>query len=96
MVKTNIDDVIKETETLFKSFGNDNRAFTVDYDYDTDGLYCNYVPYPNDLGYAVSEDLLFVNDTSQKDLKKLKDWLEEKRIFSRTECEWDYFWGCKE
>lgn len=93
--ETDIDNVIKQIESLFNSLGNDNRSFTVDYDNKTGGIYCNYAPYPNDNGYAVSEDLLFVDDTSQDNLKRLEEWLKEKKIYSREGCEWDYLWGWK-
>lgn len=92
----NIDDVIQQIKSLFNNFGNNNYSFTVDYDESTDGLYCNYSPYPNDDGYAVSGDLLTVTDTSQSDLEKLKDWLEKNGIQSRTGCGWDYIWGWRE
>lgn len=92
----NIEDVIQQIESLFNNFGNDNHSFTVDYDEQIDGLYCNYALYPNDEGYAVSGDLLFVTQTSQNNLKKLQHWLEEKEIHSRKECEWNYFWRWKE
>ena len=93
-----IEEVIKKIESLYNCYTtkNDSGCFTVDYDSTSDGIYCNYVPNPNDWGHAVSGDLLCVSETAQDDLKKLKDWLEEKRIFSRSGCEWDYFWGYKE
>lgn len=85
-----ISEIIQKIESLYNNFGNNSHSFTVDYDQETDGIYCNYVPYPNDDGFAVSGDLLIMDETSQTDLKKLKDWLDEKGIHSRSGCEWDW------
>lgn len=85
-----IREIIQKIESLYNNFGNNSHSFTVDYDQETDGIYCNYVPYPNDDGFAVSGDLLIMDETSQTDLKKLKDWLDEKGIHSRSGCEWDW------
>lgn len=92
----NIEKVISEIDRLFKNYNRNIQAFTVDYDGPTDGIYCNYVPYVNDIGYAVSDDLLIVSETSQQDLQKLKDYLDKNKIRSRCSYEWQVGWGYSE
>lgn len=91
-----IESVIKTIDDLFKNYNRDNRAFTVDYDDDLDCLYCNYTPYINDCGYVVVDKLLYVTETSKKDLQTLKDYLDKNRIRSRLGCEWCVELGWKE
>ena len=88
--------IIEKIDSLFKNFHRDSRRFSVDYDQTTGGIYCNYTPYPNDNGFAVSKDLLIIDETSQADLKRLKDWLDKNGIYSRSGCEWDWIcgWNC--
>ena len=85
--------IIGKIDSLFKNFNRDSRKFSVDYDQTTGGIYCNYAPYSNDNGFAVSKDLLIIDETSQADLKRLKDWLDKNGINSRSGCEWDWIWG---
>ena len=89
----NIEQIIQQIDDLFRNYNRDTRAFTVDYDEDTDGLYCHYTPYVNDMGYVVLDDFLFVCDTAKKDLQTLKDYLEKNKIRSRFGCEWSVHWG---
>ena len=91
-----IQNVIQTIDRLFKNYNMDTRSFTVDYDEQTDGLYCNYVPYVNDCGYAVSDDLLYVCNTSKEDLQQIKNYLDKNRIRSRYGCEWFVDWGWEE
>lgn len=95
-MQMDIRNIIEQIDDLFRKFNRDTNRFTVDYDEQTDGLYCNYVPYVNDRGYAVSDDLLYVCDTSKEDLQQLKDYLDKNRIRSRYDCEWSVDWGWKE
>lgn len=88
-----IEQIIQQIDELFRKFNRDTRAFTVDYDEATDGVYCNYAPYVNDTGFAVSEDLLTVNDTSKEELQILQDFLNKNNIRSRTGHEWCVTWG---
>lgn len=93
----NIESVIKKIDDLFKNYNKDICKFTVDYDEQNDSLYCNYVPYVNAYGYAVSDDLLLVCDTPKEDLQQLKNYLDKNKIKSRYGCEWSVEWGeCKE
>ena len=91
-----IESVIKIIDDLFKNYNKDVCRFTVDYDDGTDGLYCHYTPYINSYGYSVSDDLLYVCDTSKDDLRRLKDYLDKNKIKSRYECEWSVDWGWAE
>ncbi len=88
--------VIQTIEKLFDSFNRDSIRFTVDYDDTSDGLYCHYTPYANDSGYAVTDDLLIVGDTSRTDLQLLQAFLKQNNISSRSGCEWYADWGLKE
>lgn len=92
----NIKTVIKQINDLFLNYNRDTHSFTVDYDEKTDGLYCHYTPHANDDGYSVSDYLLHVCDTSQEDLQRLQDYLNENKIKSRSDCEWCVEWGWKE
>ena len=91
-----IQNVIQTIDRLFKNYNMDTRRFTVDYDEQSDGLYCNYVPYVNDTGYAVTNDLLYVGETSQEDLQRLKNYLNENKIKSRYGYDWFTYWGWEE
>ena len=88
--------VIQQIDALFRNYNRDTRAFTVDYDEETDGLYCHYTPYVNDTGYVVLDDFLFVGDTAKKDLQALKEYLDKNKIRSRFGCEWSVDWGQNE
>lgn len=92
----NIEEVIKQINDLFINYNRDTDSFTVDYDEQKDGLYCHYTPYINDEGYAVSDYLLYVYETSQENLQKLKNYLDGNKIKSRNGCEWFVYWGWKE
>lgn len=96
ITEQNIEQVVQQIDGLFRNYNRDARAFTVDYDEKTDGLYCYYTPYANDTGYVVLDDFLFVCETLKKDLQTLKDYLDENKIGSRPGCEWSVDWGCSE
>lgn len=92
-MEQNIEQIIQQIDDLFRNFNRDGHKFTVDYDEDKDGLYCHYTPYVNDVGYSVSDYLLYVCDTASKDLQTLKEYLEKNNIGSRIGCEWCAEWG---
>lgn len=93
---SNIGQIIKQIDALFRNYNRSTRAFTVDYDEDTDGLYCYYTPHINDMGYVVLNDFLFVCETTEKDLRILKEYLDKNGIRSRIGYEWSVEWGCSE
>lgn len=88
--------IITVIDELFKKYNRDSHAFTVDYDKDSDNLYCYYVPFTNDTGFVVLDDFLNVGDTSQAELRKLKEYMEKNSISSRHGHEWDVMLGWKE
>lgn len=91
-----IEQIIRQIDELFRNYNRDARAFTVDYDEETDGLYCYYTPQVNDTGYVVLDDFLVVCDTAKKDLQTLKEYLTKNNIRSRPGCEWSVDWGWSE
>lgn len=96
MAKNAIEQIVQQIDELFRKFNRDAHAFTVDYDEETDGLYCNYVPYANDTGFAVSQDLLIVTETPKADLQALREFLNANNISSRIGHEWSAAWGLGE
>ena len=92
----NIEQIIQQIDDLFRNYNRNARAFTVDYDEDTDGLYCYYTPHINDMGYVVLDDFLFVCDTAKKDLQTLKNYLDKNNIRSRLGYEWSVDRGYSE
>lgn len=91
----NINNVINQIEDLLKNYSNDTERFSIEFDEDTGGLYGKYTPWVNDPGFAVTDDLLIVYDTSENDLQKLRDFLKEKWLITSLN-DWDVSWGYKD
>lgn len=87
--------VINQIENLLKNYSNDTERFSVEFDEDTGGLYGKYTPWVNDPGFAVTDDLLIVYDTSESDLQKLRDFLREKWLITSLN-DWDVSWGYRD
>lgn len=90
-----INAVIAEIERLLQNYSGDTERFSVEFDETTGGLYGKYTPWVNDPGFAVTDDLLIVWDTSRSDLQKVRDFLREKWL-NTSFVDWDVDDGCRD
>lgn len=94
-INKDINAVIAEIDGLLRNYSGDTERFSIEYDEDTGGLYGKYTPWVNDPGFAVTDDLIIVDDASKSDLQKLRDYLKDKWLITSFN-DWCIEWGYRD